>query len=187
MSRELESALLTEVTAATLRPIMLADFLFDGGAVRFWNGYGDLVAFGNAYSGAGALMSISEYEETEDLQAQGITFTITGIPSNLISIALQEPYQGRECNLYLGALNSSGALVSDPYRIFSGFMDVMEIVEAGETCEISVSAESKAVILKRKKERRYTPEDQKSQYPGDLGLDFVPIMQDKEIIWKSKA
>ena len=187
MSRDLEADLITEIEAPVLSPILLSEFLFDGGAVRFWNGLGELTAFGNIYTGTGNLLSISEYEETEDLQAQGISFTLSGIPSNILSIALQEPYQGRECNLYIGALDSSNVLVSDPYCIFSGFMDVMEITEAGEICSIQVNAENKMVILNRKKDRRYTPEDQKVDYSADLGLDFVPLLQDKEIIWKAKA
>lgn len=187
MSRDLEADLVTEIEAPVLSPVLLTEFLFDGGDVRFWNGYTDLTALGNIYTGSGNLISVSEYQETESLQAQGITFSLAGIPSNILSIALQEEYQGRESNLYIGALDTSGVLVSDPYRIFSGFMDVMEITEAGETCAIEVNSESKAVILNRKKDNRYTPEDQKSEYPGDKGLDFVPLNQDKEIIWKSPA
>ena len=64
---------------------------------------------------------------------------------------------------------------------------VFDKIEAGETCEIEVMSENKAVIINRKKDRRYTPEDQKSEYAGDLGFDFVPLLQDKEVIWKSPA
>lgn len=187
MTRDIEPALVTEIEAPVLRPVLLSEFLFDGGDVRFWNGLGDLSALGNIYTGSGNLLSVSEYEETQDLQAQGFTFTLTGMPSSIISIALQEDYQGRETNLFIGALDTDGILVSDPYRILSGFMDVMEITEAGEYCAIDVNAENKAVILNRKKDRRYTPEDQKSEYAGDLGFDFVPLLQDKEVIWKSPA
>lgn len=184
MSRDLEAALVTEITASFLRPIMLFEGFFTGGTVRFWNGIGELTAMGNIYTGSGNLLGVSDFQETQDLQAQGIVLTLSGIPSNLLSIALQEDYKGKEINIYLGALNNSGVLVSDPYKVFSGFMDVMKIVEGGDTAEIQISAENKAVILTRKKDSRYTPEDQKKQYPSDKGFDFVPLMQDKEIIWK---
>lgn len=186
MSRSLATALINEVKAPSLSPVLLYEGLFESGAVRFWNGLGNLTAFGNTYSGSGNLLSISEYQETQDLQARGITFTLTGIPSNLLSIALQEPYQGKEASIYFGALDDTGVLVSDPYKVFSGFMDVMKIVDGGEYGQIQVTAENKAVILTRKKDRRYTPEDQKSDYVGDLGFDYVPLNQDREIIWRSK-
>ena len=187
MSRDLEAALVTEITAPVLKPIMLFEAFFTGGTVRFWNGVGELTAMGNTYTGSGNLLSVSDFEETQDLQAQGIVLSLSGIPSNLISIALQEDYKGREVNIYLGALDSDNILVSDPYKVFSGFMDVMKIIEGGETAEIQISSESKAVILTRKKDRRYTPEDQKKEYPTDKGFDFVPLMQDQEIVWKASS
>lgn len=185
MSRDLEPDLVTEITAPVLRPVMLFEAFFDGGTVRFWNGLGELTALGNTYTGSGNLLSVSDFEETQDLNAQGITLTLSGIPSNLLSVALGEDYKSRECNIYIGALDDTNILVSDPYRVFSGFMDVMKIIEGGETSEIQLSAESKAVILTRKKDRRYTPEDQKKDFTGDKGLDFVPLMQDREIIWRA--
>lgn len=188
MSRDLESNLVTEITSSSLVPIFLCEFLFDSGAIRFWNGYGDLVWSGNTFTGAGNIIGMSEYQETQGLEAKGFTFTLSGISSTIISLALQEPYQGRVCSLYIGALDKdTGILVSDPYQLFSGLMDVMEINESGETCSISVSAESKAIIMTRAKERRYTDEDQRSEYPSDIGFNFVTQLQDKEVLWKAKA
>lgn len=185
MSRDLDSALVTEITAPRLRPIFMAEFLFDGGDVRFWNGLGELTYGGNVYTGAGNLLGISEYEETQKLEAIGLTFTLSGISSSILEVALDEPYQGRVCNLYFAAIDSAGSLIA-PYLTFSGLMDVMEITEAGETCSISVSAESKMIIITRNKEKRYTDEDQKNDYPNDLGFQFVTQLQDKEVIWRSK-
>jgi len=31
--------------------------------------------------------------------------------------------------------------------------------------------------------RRYTDADQQSRFPGDKGLEYVPSMQDKQIVW----
>lgn len=188
MSRDLEAALVTEITASKLRPVCLFEFLFRDGDVRFWNGLGDLTALSQTFTGSGTLLAVSDYEETQSLEAQGLKFTLSGIPSNILSLSLDRgQYYNRECAFYFGALDDAGVLVSEPYKQFSGFMDVMEITEAGETCSIEINAENKMLILNRKKDRRYTPEDQKIYYPSDLGFDFVPTMQDKEIIWKAKA
>jgi hypothetical protein len=185
MSRDLAAPLVTEVTAALLRPVFLAEFLFDSGAVRFWNGLGEVVAMGNTYIGAGNLLSLSEYKETQKLEALGLTFTLTGISPSILSVAQAESYQGRTVNLYLSAINSSGALVT-PYQVFGGQMDVMSINLGAEFSTIAVSAESKLIMTTRTKERRYTAEDQKNQYPGDKGFDFVTVLQDKEIYWGRK-
>ena len=46
-----------------------------------------------------------------------------------------------------------------------------------------MQVENKLIDLKRSKVRRYTSEDQEQEYPSDLGLDFVPSLQDMELIW----
>jgi len=187
MSRDLGVDLVAEFTAAALSPVLLCEFAFDSGTVRLWNGIGDIVWGGNTYTGAGTLLGVSDYEETSLLEAKNFTFTLSGISSSILSLAFNENYQGRLVNLYLGALTTAGALISDPYRLFSGKMDTMTISESGETCSISLSCENNMVILTRAKERRYTSEDQKAAFSGDKGLDFVVSLQDKEIIWKART
>lgn len=209
MSRDLETGMIQEINAPRLQPVLLCDFEFDGGTVRLWNGLGELTANGETYTGAGHLLSVSDYQEKQRLEAIGMTFTLSGISSSIMSIALGDDYQGRPCTLYFGVIpmlensninteadailqaedgssittETTGGIVT--YTQFSGFMDVMQISEGGDTCSISVSAESKAIILSRVKERRYTDADQRSQYPDDKGLEFVTLMQDKEVIWRA--
>jgi hypothetical protein len=186
MTRSLGAPLAGQYTAQNLNPIALIEMFFDSGTLRFWTGIGTLTYGGNPYTGTGNVLKITEYNETQSLQARGITFILAGIESSIISLALSEPYQGRIGKLYVSALDDAGAIVGTPYQLFYGFMDSMKITERGESCDISVSLENRLVILKRKKERRFTPEDQKSRFPGDKGLDFVPTLQDREVVWKSK-
>jgi hypothetical protein len=47
-----------------------------------------------------------------------------------------------------------------------------------------VSLESRMIVLQQANERRYTDEDQKSEYPDDRGLEFVAAANTTEdIIW----
>ena len=62
-------------------------------------------------------------------------------------------------------------------------MDQMTIAEGPETSTIALSVESRLIDLERIRTRRYTSEDQKRRFPGDLGLDFVNSIQDKELFW----
>jgi hypothetical protein len=75
--------------------------------------------------------------------------------------------------------------VADPYLVFDGRMDVMTIEDAGETANISLSAESRLIDLERARVRRYTNNDQQNQFAGDTSLRFVADLQDKEIAWGS--
>ena len=95
--------------------------------------YGTLDVGEKEYVGAGQLLNISSIEETQEMAVKGATITLTGIPSNLISLALTQPYQGRVCNIYFGVM---GEKVFN--QVFSGYMDQMNIAEAGDTATIEI-------------------------------------------------
>ena len=182
MARGITSALNTEVNASELEPIFLIRLSFDSGALRFWTGVTPLVWGGYQYFGGGNLIGISPIAETSEIRAVGVDLSMSGLPASLISIALNEDYQGRPVKIYFGVL-SGGAIVADPYLLFDGRMDVMTIDDTGDSASINLSAESRLIDLERPRIRRYTPEDQRSKHPNDSGLDYVPVIQDTSIQW----
>lgn len=183
MSRALTTALKNETTAAALSPVVFALFDFQGGAVRVWSGLGSKVWDGNTYLGVGYLGSFSPIEETTDVKANGVSFQLSGVPSALISTVLGDNYQGRTVKLWLAALDSAGNIVADPYPVFSGRMDAVEIDEGADTASIRVLAESRLVDIQRSKERRFTHEDQQIDHPGDEGLASMPTAQSTPFVW----
>lgn len=183
MSRSITSAVNTIFESSSVSPFLAIDLAFDGGNFTAWTGYGNITFGGTTYVGAGDFLSVSPVKENAEVQANGIDISLSGIPSDLISSALNETYQGRSCKLFLGVLDSSNAVVADPITLFSGRMDLMTIDDSGDTASINVTAESRLIDLDRTRERRYTSEDQKIDFPNDKGLDFIADLQDKEISW----
>ena len=188
MSRSLSAEMLAVATADIVRPIYLVKAEFDSTPpedrnLYLWSGFGDLTFNGKNYLGVGNLLSISAVDESTDLTATGASIVLSGIQSTLLAIARDEDYQGRPITIYLGALDDTGDLIASPTVLFSGFMDVMTIAEAGETSTISVTAENKLIAFDRSYVRRYTAEDQKIDYPNDMGFEFVAKIADQEIIW----
>lgn len=183
MARTLTAGMITELTAAQLSPVLLIKAEFDSGNLCLWSGIGSITYSGDTYLGAGNLLSVSAVTETVNLEANGVTVTVSGIPSSIITTALTEDYQGRKISFYFGCLNTSGALISDPYLLFKGRMDVMDIVSSGETISVAVTAESATIDFRRVKERRFTKEDQQAFYATDKGLEYISQLQDKEVIW----
>lgn len=171
----------SEFTQDSFSPLLAVELNFDSGILRLWNGYADLTIDGETYIGSGNLLQISGIEETGEIAARGVTMTLSGLSTDIISVALQENYQNRTARIYLGAIQSDGTVQS--YQVFAGRLDVMNIEESGETATISVTAENRLIDLERPRIRRYTSEDQKSIYPGDLGLDYVNDLQDKTLDW----
>jgi hypothetical protein len=66
-------------------------------------------------------------------------------------------------------------------------MDTMQITDAGETSQVRIACESRLIDLQRARERRFTDEDQQELYPGDLGLEYVAGLQEREIAWGKEA
>lgn len=153
---------------------------FDSEVARFWNGYTEETIDGDVYAAAGHLLGVSGIEESGEVSAKGATISITGLDASFISIALNENYQNRRARIIVGTVDDG---VFTSYTLFRGRMDVMEITESGDGATLTVSVESRLIDLERPRSSRYTSEDQKTYYPGDLGLDYVADLQDKQINW----
>jgi len=182
MSRGLSAGMLSQISSASVSPIIFLYGEFSSGNVRMWSGLGDITWDAQTWIGAGNLVQISNIEETAEIKATGIVVTFNGIPADMISLVLQDVRQGALGKVWLGFL-SSGTIVADPYLLFEGRIDTPVISEDAETCSIAITYESRLIDLSRPRASRYTDQDQQREFPGDLGMEFIPALQDKEIPW----
>ena len=178
MSRTVPSALLTALSQPEVQPYYAVELDFDTAPLRLWTGYGDRTIGVDTYTGSGNLLSVSGLDEVNDLSAKNITLTLSGIPASLISIALTEPYQRREVQVYFGTTDTSA-----PIEVFSGVMNTMSIEDACDTGTIVLDVESKLIRLERASNRRYTHENHIARHSGDTFFSFVADLQDKDVIW----
>ena len=204
MSRDLSVNTIENISENVVYPFFATELRFDGNIVRMWTGQGTLVlSDGTEWVGLGQLLNISSIEETSEMSVKGASISLSGIPSELLSLALTEPYQGRIAKIYFGTFQqgsilqetSDYILLQDGSRInleststgfnelFSGYMDQMNIEESGDTATIEMMVENKLIDLERARVARFTSGYQKSVYPGDLGMDFIEDLQDKKISW----
>ena len=182
MSRTVPAALLTALQQKEVQPFYAVEMMFDSGPVRLWTGYGDRTINSETYVGAGSLLNIEGMAEVADLSAKAITISLSGVASELVSLALQEPYQRRRCRVYFGAVN-----VADVVEVFAGSLNTMPIEDSGEASTISVTVDSKLVETEKASNLRYTSESQKSRYAGDTFFDYVSAIQDAEIVCGRKS
>lgn len=215
MSRTLSAGVTENLEEDVIYPFFAVELLFDVGnftavdgtvnnrILRLWTGFGTLVFEENTYFGTGNLLEVSTVEESAEMAAKGATLTLSGVPSDVISLALSEPYQGRQARLHFGLLqkgklqleSSNYILLQDGGKIFLednktsltevfvGYMDQMSINEAPDTASIQLTLENRLIDLERARVGRFTSEYQKSLYPTDKGFDFVESMQDLKLNW----
>ncbi len=182
MARDLTAGVIAQLQAASVEVGVLFEGEFASGWVRLWSGVGTLSWDGETWSGVGTLLGISGIDETNEIRASGLTVSLSGVPSDLLSAALGDARSGKTGRVYL-AFFSGGSIVADPILQFEGRLDVPAIEDGPETATISISYESELIDLERARERRYTPEDQAIDFPGDLGFNYVAALQDAQITW----
>lgn len=183
MPRNLAAPFTARVQAAALIPIFLAKFSFASGDLNLWSGVGVLGWNGELYYGSGGLGTFSAIVESGATRAGSVTFSLSGADQQIIALALNEEYQNRPASLWFAVLDDNYALVSTPYLLYRGKMDVMTINESGDTSTVELTVENDLVILRRPQERRYTDEDQRQDYPDDTMFSRVADLQDKEILF----
>ncbi len=207
MRSDIPQPILDEYTSGHSYPALLAELFFDSGTLRMWTGIGTLTWNDEEFIGGGNFIGISPITEKQDIVAEGVVVSLNGIPVSNVSAILNEKVRGRKFNLYLSAIISThqaidtedepGSVMTedggyvltdhqiteDPYKIFSGLMDVIEFTDNGSEATIRLSVENVLIKGQRSKVSRYTPEDQKRKYPNDKGLDFINQLQDKEVVW----
>ena len=204
MSRDLAQNIKDALDDDVLYPFFAVELQYDGDqTLRLWTGHGTLVFNGTEWYGTGTLLNLDTIEETTEIAAKGATLTLSGVPTEVLSLALTEPYQGRVANIYFGTftvgalltessvfilLQDGGKILLEETRtnleqIFSGYMDQMNIDEQPDGSTLQLTVENKLIDLERPRTARFTSAYQKSVFPNDKGFDFVEDLQTKEIVW----
>ncbi len=205
MSREV-GAIQSALEASEIQPLFAVQLMLDAQPLYFWTGLGDLTIDGITYVGTGQFLAISEMEETAEIAAKGAVITLSGIPSELLSLAISTPYQGRLCKILFGAIDANKQYLKQEngdfvlteaggriditdgdntpaINLFTGYIDKMDIDEGPETSTIAMSIESRLIDLERPRIFRFSDQNQKTRYPTDKGLEFVEDLQDKQFNW----
>lgn len=183
MSRSLPAALQNEFNADELQPFQALELEFSDGVVRFWTGHGQLNVDDKDWQSIGALLGISPYSESSEIVAEGMSFILGGLDTQVISAILNENYKMRPCALYIGALGSDGLPVSSLFQTFSGRIDTIDIQEDGQTCQIQINAENRLIDLNRPRVRKLTDAEQKLRFPADESLAQVAKLADRQLDW----
>ena len=118
------------------------EMFFDSGTVRLWSGIGTKTINNNSFLGTGDLLGISETRESGDMTAHELTVSLDGLDSGILTAALTEQYQGRRAKVLWGITTGNDAV-----EIFAGFMDTMTINDTTDRSQISLTIESKLLIL----------------------------------------
>ena len=194
MSKTIIEAVEALLSSEQSRVVVLGKFDFSDGVVRlntsnqsvYWDeGDGE-----EEYIGVGNLLSISNAEESTELQSYSLNIELSAVNPELIDVALNTRYKARPAWLYLATLNEDqSTVVSDPSTnegpvvFFAGRMDYMSIEQSKEA-KISLVVTSRLADWEKARGGRFTDSYQKTYVDAtDRGFEYVLPLQNLEFKW----
>lgn len=120
-------------------------------------------------------------------EVQALKFSLSGVPSENIALALGTPIQGKPVRAYLALMEPVSQAIVDVVPLWAGTLDQMPIRHGAETSTISVTAEHIAIGMARPKGSRYTDADQRRLHGGDRALEFIVAQATHQDVWPSAA
>jgi hypothetical protein len=139
---------------------------------------------GNTFLG-GRSIGVDRIKDSSG-EVQGLRFGISGVPVEYLSIALQEPIQGKRVRCWLAIMHPDTQAIVDVVQLWAGTLDQMPY-RHGQTATISVTAEHRGMTFSRPKPVRYTDGDQQRLYPGDKCLEFLVSQSTHRDVWPAAA
>lgn len=145
----------------------------------------DIDYAGNTYVGGRGV----DVEVVKDQggELQQLRFSLSGVPSSYIALALSEPIQGKVVKVSTALMDPANDSILDVMPLWSGTLDQMPIKHGAEFSVISVTAESRGVSFSRPKGVRYTDSEQARLYSGDHCLEFLVSQAAHQDTWPSAS
>ena len=165
---------------------------------RWWTGYGDLEVGGFTWQGLGDLISISPISTSYQVSNSKASFELAAT-AEMLSLALATKSRVRDravtISLQLFAMEDvtvgpndiqRGQPVGSAFALFNGTMQKMPWSAEGPSSR-TIRMECVGLFFRRNAAARgrWTDSDQQARYPGDRGLERLPIYaNDYETRWR---
>ncbi len=129
MTRTLTTAVKNELATDSLQPITLV-YINVGTGFRFTDHYKDITYDSNTYSASSLFTRLSSVTESSEIEVSNITLSFSGADQTIISLFLSNSYMEKEAEVYKGLLNTSEAVIADPFLLFKGRIESFSIDES---------------------------------------------------------
>lgn len=173
-----------------LRVAHLVELNFTTGVRRLWNGNRDLPTLdGRKWQGLKKLGAIAGMEEQGGIISAQMQFTISGVDSAVLSLAISEDrstYVNQIVTVWLQFFDSNWQPVGNPIARNAGIMEGLKVAQGRDkdgvsTRTITLTAENIFYGRGSPPASYYTDRDQQQRSPGDRGLGFVVETQNTVI------
>ena len=173
---------LAAAAATTVGLITFVDLDIPGDRLRLHDNVGTITWGGYDWTGLGQYGGIEAVSESLEVIAQPVRLTLSGVEAQYITDAMTTQYHGQAVTVYIGMFSTSTmALVDTPEEDWSGFMDVMKIELDQGSAVIRLDCEHR--LRRQPFAVRYTDEDQRRLYAGDIFFDKLHLIPQYRSKW----
>ena len=185
MARGLTSSIKTELATGVIDPVLLVEIEF-GTPVYLTNAPFDITSSvsgsSRTYVSNGHFRNITGINETNKPTKNTLSLSLSGVDQTYIQIALSENIINTEVYIYRGYLDTSNALIADPFLLFFGTIDEYKITDTTETSNLVLQITSHWGNFSKTSGRVTTDNAQQRFFSGDKGMEFAALTA-RDIKW----
>ena len=178
MARGLSSSVKTELATGNIAPVHLIDLNFSTPQYLTdcsFNLTSSISGTSRTYTASGHILNVGNAQEGSKPIKNSFNLTLSGVDQSFVSIALNENIINSTVQLYRAFLNSSNAIISDPFLLFDGFIDQYSIEDDTTTANIGLNITSHWGNFEKVSGRRTSDNSQQRFFSGDKGFEFSAL------------
>ena len=178
MARGLTSAVKTELATGVIKPVELIELEFST-PVYLTNASFDIVSSvsgtSSTYLSNGHLRGITGVNETNKPTQNSLSINLSGVDQTYIALALAGNIINKEVYIYRGFLNSSLAVIADPFLLFFGTINEYKINDSTSSANIILTITSHWGNFSKTSGRTTTDNSEKRFFSDDKGMEFSAL------------
>ena len=172
MTRTLTTALKNELLTDSLQPITLV-YINVGTGFRFTDHYTDITYASNTYSASSLFTKLTSVTESSEVEVSNITLSFSGADQTIISLFLSNSYMEKEAEVYKGLLNTSEAVIADPFLLFKGRIESFSIDESINQSNANIVVASHWSDFSKIEGRKTNTGSQQIHFSTDKGFELA--------------
>ncbi len=178
MARGLSSDVKTELATGNIQPVHLIHLNFATPLYLTDCGYdltSSISGSSRTYTSSGHILGISNVQESSEPIKNSLNLSLSGVDQSYISIALNENIINDTVQIYRGFLDSSNALIGDPFLLYDGFINQYSIEDDTNTAGIGLEITSHWGNFEKVSGRRSSDVSQQRHFASDKGFEFSAL------------
>jgi len=176
MTRSLTSAVKTELATDDIRPVHLITLGFSTPVNITDCSFSITSSVSGSsvtYNASDFILGISNHTEETDITKSSVNINLSGASTTFISTVLNENVVNDNVDIYRGFLDSSNAIISDPFLLYRGKIESFEVQESDTDSAVGLSIVSHWADFEKKNGRKTNNTSQQRFFANDVGMDFA--------------